>query len=129
MGASSFSPSPITTIPSMSTVPSIRRIASTAAWSADSFCPCPTHRPAARAADSVTRTSSSARLRSGAPAGGGATGSVDGVSVAIGFVLLGGLHVVEHGGGRGTLEQDPVDLGEEGEVEPVLAGEGADLAA
>src|SRR5688572_19952692 len=65
MGASSFSPSPITTTPSIGTVSSSSRIASTAAWSAFSFSPRPTHRAAASAAASVTRTSSSARLRSG----------------------------------------------------------------
>src|SRR5918999_4742263 len=66
MGALSFSPSPITTTPSMATVSSIRRMASTAAWSAASLSPRPIQRPAASAAASVTRTSSSARLRSGA---------------------------------------------------------------
>src|SRR5215207_3606273 len=40
-------------------------MASTAAWSADSFSPRPTHRAEASAAASVTRTSSSARFRSG----------------------------------------------------------------
>src|SRR5690606_37253936 len=40
-------------------------IASTAAPSAEFLSPRPTHRDAARAADSVTRTSSRARLRSG----------------------------------------------------------------
>src|SRR5699024_7658742 len=44
----------------------IMRIASTAAPSPDSFWPRPTHFPDARAAASVTRTSSMARLRSGA---------------------------------------------------------------
>src|SRR5580693_3201670 len=38
---------------------------STAAWSAASLSPLPTRGAAARAANSVTRTSSSARLRSG----------------------------------------------------------------
>src|ERR1022692_1430990 len=38
---------------------------STAAWSAASLSPLPTSGAAARAANSVTRTSSSARLRSG----------------------------------------------------------------
>src|ERR671935_2549847 len=66
IGASSFSPSPITTTPSMATVSSIRRMASTAAWSAAFLSPRPTQRAAAIAAASVTRTSSSARLRSGA---------------------------------------------------------------
>jgi hypothetical protein len=65
IGASSFSPSPITTMPSMGTVSSIRRIASTAAWSASSFAPFPTQRAAESAAASVTRTSSRARFRSG----------------------------------------------------------------
>ena len=65
MGASSFSPSPMTTMPSIGTVPIIRRIASTAAWSAASLSPRPTQRAAASAAASVTRTSSIARLRSG----------------------------------------------------------------
>ncbi len=64
-GASSFSPSPITTMPSIGTVSSRRRIASTAAWSAASLSPRPVQRAAASAAASVTRTSSSARLRSG----------------------------------------------------------------
>src|SRR3954447_8684002 len=65
MGASSFSPSPITTTPSIRTVSSIRRMASTAAPSAFSFSPSPTQRAAASAPYSVTRTSSIARLRSG----------------------------------------------------------------
>jgi len=65
IGALSFSPSPITTTPSIVTVSSISRIASTAAWSAASLSPRPTHRAAPIAAASVTRTSSSARFRSG----------------------------------------------------------------
>jgi hypothetical protein len=65
IGASSFSPSPITTLPLIETVSSISRIASTAAWSALILSPRPTQRPAAIAAASVTRTSSSARFRSG----------------------------------------------------------------
>src|SRR5512133_574758 len=65
IGASSFSPSPITTTPSIETESSIARIASTAAWSAAILSPRPTQRPAPIAADSVTRTSSSARFRSG----------------------------------------------------------------
>src|SRR5579859_4615156 len=56
----------MTTTPSIATVWSMCRIASTAAWSADSFSPRPTQRPAPIAAASVTRTSSSARFRSGA---------------------------------------------------------------
>ncbi len=66
MGASSFSPSPITTMPRMETLPMSWRIASTAAPSPPFLSPRPTHRPAAIAAASVTRTSSIARLRSGA---------------------------------------------------------------
>src|ERR671927_498748 len=65
IGASSFSPSPITTTPSMWTVWSTWRIASTAAWSAASLSPMPIRRAVASAAASVTRTISSARLRSG----------------------------------------------------------------
>jgi hypothetical protein len=69
IGASSFSPSPITTTPSIATESRTKRIASTAAPSAASLSPRPTQRAAARAAASVTRTSSSARLRSGLVAG------------------------------------------------------------
>src|SRR5215211_3557336 len=65
MGASSFSPSPITTVPSIETDSSIIRIASTAAPSADSFSPRPIQRAQASAAYSVVRTSSSAKFRSG----------------------------------------------------------------
>src|SRR4051794_11236212 len=68
IGASSFSPSPMTTTPCMATVSSIARMASTAAWSAASLSPRPTQRAQLSAADSVTRTSSSARFRSGATA-------------------------------------------------------------
>src|SRR5262245_34486909 len=66
MGASSFSPSPITTTPSIATVFRTSRMASTAAWSAAFLSPRPSHRPAASAAASVTRARSMARLRSGA---------------------------------------------------------------
>src|SRR3954452_13952733 len=55
----------MTTTPSMCTEPSRTRMASTAAWSAASLSPFPTRRADASAAASVTRTSSSARLRSG----------------------------------------------------------------
>jgi len=65
MGASSFSPSPMTMTPSMSTVLSTSRMASTAALSAAILSPRPMYRPAANAAASVTRASSSARLRVG----------------------------------------------------------------
>src|SRR5690242_7475204 len=66
MGALSFSPSPMTTTPRIDTVPMSCRIALTAAPSPPFLSPRPTQRPAAIAAASVTRTSSSARLRSGA---------------------------------------------------------------
>src|SRR6266511_3905972 len=56
----------MTTTPSIETPFTTSRMASTAAWSADSLSPRPIHRPAARAAASVTRASSNARLRSGA---------------------------------------------------------------
>src|SRR3954471_9418079 len=65
IGAASFSPSPMTTMPSIGTVESTVRIASTAALSAPFLSPRPTQRDADSAADSVTRTSSRARLRSG----------------------------------------------------------------
>src|ERR687886_549660 len=52
-------------MPLIETVSSIRRIPSTAAWSAWFLSPRPIQRAAAIAAASVTRTSSSARLRSG----------------------------------------------------------------
>src|ERR671913_1050170 len=66
MGALSFSPSPMTTTPVIETEPSTWRMASTAAWSTASLSPKPILRAAAMAAASVTRTSSRARLRSGA---------------------------------------------------------------
>src|ERR1035441_9177013 len=66
MGALSFSPSPITTTPSIAMEESTMRMAFTAAPSAPSLSPRPIHREAARAAASVTRTSSMAKLRSGA---------------------------------------------------------------
>src|SRR3954471_2566994 len=56
----------MTTTPLMLTVPIRARMASTAAPSPPFLSPRPTQRPAGIAAASVTRTSSSARLRSGA---------------------------------------------------------------
>src|SRR5206468_85223 len=55
----------MTTMPSIAIEARTGRIASTAAWSTRSLSPRPMKRPAAMAAASVTRTSSSARLRSG----------------------------------------------------------------
>src|SRR4051812_1913454 len=78
IGALSFSPSPITTTPRIWTVAIICRIASTATPSAPSLSPRPTQRAAASAAASVTRTSSSARLRSGES---GAVSRLPGVTV------------------------------------------------
>ena len=66
IGALSFSPSPMTTIPSIGTLASTVRIASTAAPSAPSLSPRPIQRLAAMAAASVVRTRSMARFRSGA---------------------------------------------------------------
>ncbi len=66
IGASSFSPSPMTTTPSMAIEDRTIRMALTAAPSAPFLSPRPIHREAARADASVTRTSSMARLRSGA---------------------------------------------------------------
>src|SRR3954462_14983796 len=63
----------MTTTPSMPIVEIITRIALTATWSAPFLSPRPTQRAAAMAAASVTRTSSIARLRSGA-AGSGVSG-------------------------------------------------------
>ena len=65
MGASSFSPSPMTTTPRMFTELISLRMASTAAPSPSFFIPRPTQPPDARAAASVTLTNSMARLRSG----------------------------------------------------------------
>ncbi len=65
IGASSFSPSPMTTTPFIDTLPISWRMALTAAPSAPFLSPRPTHRAAAMAAASVTRTSSRARFRSG----------------------------------------------------------------
>ena len=64
IGASSRSPSPITTVPSMYSVLSAARIASTAAASAAFSSPRPTSVEAAIAAASVTRTISSTNTRS-----------------------------------------------------------------
>src|SRR3989337_989938 len=67
IGASSRSPSPITTRPLNCTALKALRIAWTAAWSAATLSPRPISLAAASAAASVTRTTSSARFRSTAP--------------------------------------------------------------
>src|SRR6266478_889896 len=64
IGASSRSPSPMTTVPAIDRLLSASLIASTAAWSAAFSSPRPIQRDAESAAASVTRTASSARLRS-----------------------------------------------------------------
>src|SRR3989442_1768361 len=63
IGASSFSPSPMTIVPRMSTSANAARIASTARASAAILLPRPCSGAAASAPASVTRSSSSARLR------------------------------------------------------------------
>lgn len=63
IGASSRSPSPMTTVPRIGSPASSARIASTAAWSAAFSSPLPRRRAAATAARSVTLASSSARVR------------------------------------------------------------------
>src|ERR1700728_1793109 len=70
IGASSRSPSPITTVPSIGNLLSSRRIASTAAWSAAFSLPWPRSLAADTAARSVTRTISSVRTRSSNSCGG-----------------------------------------------------------
>src|SRR5437870_11852450 len=115
MGALSFSPSPITTTPSIWTLSRIRRMASTAAPSADSFSPLPIQREAARAAASVTRTSSRARLRSGA----------EGVRVA--SLIGSSFQAVQHALGGGAVEQDCVHVREAGKAQVGVGGETADV--
>src|SRR5665213_933806 len=70
IGASSRSPSPITTVPSIGSLLSSRRMASTAAWSAAFSLPWPRNLAADTAARSVTRTISSVRMRSSNSCGG-----------------------------------------------------------
>ena len=59
IGASSISPSPMTTVPSIGTLDKIECMPSTASWSAPILLPFPMSRPALTAAASVTRTNSS----------------------------------------------------------------------
>ena len=66
IGASSISPSPITTVPSIGSLASSRRMASTAAWSDFFSAPRPRKCAAATAARSVTRAISMERTRSSA---------------------------------------------------------------
>jgi len=69
IGASSISPSPMTTVPSMGSLLSSRRMASTAAWSEAFSLPCPRKRAEETAARSVTRTISRLRMRSSSNSG------------------------------------------------------------
>ncbi|MNI77375.1 hypothetical protein D3C73_1336630 [compost metagenome] len=64
MGASSISPSPITTVPSMETESNMERMAVVAALSAASLSPRPIQLAEAKAPSSVTRTISRASSRS-----------------------------------------------------------------
>src|SRR4051812_46872816 len=64
IGASSRSPSPMTMVPRIGTVSMVRRMASTATWSACFRSPCPMVCAEAIAASSTTRTNSSASSNS-----------------------------------------------------------------
>src|SRR3954452_25118088 len=123
IGASSFSPSPITTTPSMRTVSSIRRMASKAAPSADSFSPSPTQRAAASAPYSVTRTSSIARLRSGrAPLESGMRHGLQDARRLAPADALRLPHEAAEGDTRGPRQSDPVaDLDRDVDVVRVVA--------
>src|ERR671935_1546716 len=98
----------MTTTPFMETESSIARIPSTAAWSAAFLSPRPIHRPAPIAAISVTRTSSSARFRSGRVGAPGPRGSS--MTVAMGSILE--LQRV-HDQVRGLLCREPVGVQDE----------------
>src|SRR3954463_13983824 len=123
MGASSFSPSPITTTPSICTVSSISRIASAAAASAFSFSPRPTQRAAASAPYSVTRTSSIARLRSGrAPVESGTRGNLQDAGRLAPAYALGLSDEAAERDARGADQADPVaDLDRDVDVVRVIA--------
>src|SRR3954469_19179418 len=117
MGASSFSPSPITTTPSICTVSSISRMASTAAPSAFSFLPSPTQRAAASAPYSVTRTSSIVRLRSGlAPLESGTVGNLqDAGGLAPAYALRLSDEAAERDAGRAEQPDPVADLDRDGD--------------
>src|SRR4051812_11309229 len=74
----------MTTTPRIDTEFTNSRIASTAAPSPPSLSPRPTQRPAAIAPASVTRTSSRARLRSGASPRGDRVEDVPGLATTVG---------------------------------------------
>src|SRR5688572_13765736 len=100
----------MTTTPSISTVCNISRMASTAAWSAASLLPRPTQRAAAIAAASVTRTSSTARLRSGRS--------------PLPFST-----VIPMGSGFHNEAEERIDRADRGDLEAVAFGEADDDAA
>src|SRR3954462_15679439 len=107
----------------MRTVSSIRRMASTAAPSADSFSPSPTQRAAASAPYSVTRTSSIARLRSGrAPSGAGTAGNLQDAGRLSPSYRLGLAHEAAEGDARRPEQPDPVaDLDRDVDVVRIVA--------
>ena len=96
IGASSFSPSPMTITPSKLTVLRNARIASTAAPSAASFAPRPTNGTARMAAASVARTSSRARFRSGC------RGLMSPVMLTMSFSLASASETIHRGFARPT---------------------------
>src|SRR5580704_10163374 len=111
IGASSISPSPITTVPSIGKLPSSRRMASTAAWSDFFSAPRPRKRAAATAARSVTRTISMERTRSSA----GLAGTVI-VAIVVPLVLLDSDHL------RPPGDYTVATHGDEGFAHRILAG-------
>src|SRR3954453_9275571 len=107
----------------MRTVSSIRRMASTAAPSADSFSPSPTQRAAASAPYSVTRTSSIARLRSGrAPEGSGIVAKLhDARRLAPADALRLAHEAAERDAGRAEEPDEVADLDRDVDVVRVVA--------
>src|SRR5512132_2948118 len=105
----------MTTMPRIETVLIISRIRSTAAWSAAFFSPRPTQRAAPIAAASVTRTSSSARFRSGAPR---ALTTLDPARGLAASHPLWGVHADE----LEALRDDSLCRGAEAEPERLLLG-------
>ena len=112
IGASSRSPSPITTVPSIGSLLSSRRIASTAAWSAAFSLPWPRSRAADTAARSVTRTISSVRMRSSKSCCG--TEIWVDIGVLLKFSRAVGrrpaTHPLTRDGSEPTLDHDPIRL-------------------
>src|SRR5579864_4799482 len=111
IGASSISPSPITTVPSIGSLASSRRMASTAAWSDFFSAPRPRNRAAATAARSVTRTISMERTRSSA----GLAGTVI-VAITSPLILLDSDHL------RPARDYTVAAYGDEGLAHRILTG-------